>query len=337
MNRSLPSLITGAVLVLALGGYMVIYAVDDYEFAVVRTWGKIAPPDPETGVSPDVKTEPGWYFRWPWPIQQVDVRDARLQITRLTGEEVGTRDAKNVIISTSVSWSVADPYTFARNCRDLDDAADRLRTIVRDQLKAVLGGYEFSQLVSTNPAELRHDEINELILSRSRAMARDLYGLELKSAGFETLTLPTAISETVFEAMRKERQAQAARYTSEGESQAAIIRATAENIAGTILAFADRKASEIIAEGRRRAAEYNRILAQDEDLAIFLLEIETLPRMLEKRSTLVLRADSAPYYLIEGSERPQIVEDRPTTRPVGEEPRAAASTLVAPPEMIRAD
>ncbi|MBI4578859.1 MAG: hypothetical protein HY718_04100, partial [Planctomycetes bacterium] len=87
IKRSLPSLVTGILLAVVLLLYMVTYQVRFTEVAVVRTFGRI---NQETGVN----TEPGLYWKWPWPIQRVQTFDNRLQVTTTTGEENATKDGK---------------------------------------------------------------------------------------------------------------------------------------------------------------------------------------------------------------------------------------------------
>ncbi len=332
MKRSLPSLIAGAVLVIVLGAYMITYQVRFYELGVVRTFGKISPPEASGGPSPDVKTEPGWYLRWPWPIQKVDVYDRRIQVTRTVGEEMGTQDAKNVIVTTAIGWRIRDAYVFARTCRSITEAAENLKTMVRDQQKLVIGKYEFAHLVSIDRDQLRHDKIQREILAQVRALSDELYGIEVESLGLETLTLPQKISATVFKAMKEERGAQAVRYTSEGKSTATNIKDRADKIANTILSFADRKAAEIVAEGRARAADYNKEFAQDQELAIFLLEIENLVKMLAKRTTVILSAQERPLYLLEGTEPPTSTGQAPSP---GGGASLDLSTLSPPPDMVK--
>lgn len=322
MKRSLPSLITGVLLALVLLLYMVTYQVRFTEVAVVRTFGRI---NKDQG---SVKTEPGLYWKWPWPIQRVQTFDNRIQVTTTTGAETPTKDGKNVIVTTAINWRIDDPYTFSIRCADIAEAEQKLKDRVRNDQQTVLGKYEFSQLVSTNAKELRYDPIVQEIEDTVRGSAKEQYGINVVSVKLETLALPSKITENVFEAMKKERQAVAARYTSEGESTAQQIKDTAEQIAGTIKSFADRQSAEIVAEGQRRAADYNKVFSQDQELAQFLILIRNLPQILKDRTTIVFDAASAgftPLISTEGSKSP--VKTAAATRP------AAEGVSVALPEI----
>jgi len=296
MKRSLPSMTVGALLVVALGLYMIAYQVRFNEVAVIRTFGQIQAPDPAHNDPGDVITEPGLYWKWPWPIQQVTRYDNRIQIATTTGEETPTRDGKNVIVTTTIGWRIDEPYTFTIKCDGMEDAAEKLKTRVRNDQKTVIGRYAFGNFVSTNPDELRYDQIEDEILATVKSAARELYGIRIESISIEKLALPQKITSTVFEAMKKERAAVAQRYTSEGESEATKIKSTAEGIADTILAFADLKAAEIVADGQQKALEYNKTFSQDEALAVFLLEIENLPKILKDKATVIL--DRSPFDLL---------------------------------------
>ncbi|NLX12934.1 MAG: hypothetical protein GXY44_04665 [Phycisphaerales bacterium] len=243
--------------------------------------------DPRRRESRDVIKQPGLYWKWPWPIQQVTTYDNRIQIYSLPGEELPTQDGKNVILTTTVEWRIDDPYLFSVRCGDMQTASINLRTQVRDYQKTVMGQYEFANLVSVNPEELKYDEIESKIQEAIQPVVRKLYGIEAVSVNIEKLALPAQITQTVFEAMKKERQALAAGYTSQGKSEAKKITDEAEAIASTIMSFAERKASEIRAEGLRRAAQYNQVLSEDEALAEFLLKIQYLPEILKKRTTIL--------------------------------------------------
>ncbi|NLX23202.1 MAG: hypothetical protein GXY55_16245 [Phycisphaerae bacterium] len=297
MKRSLPSVIAGSVLAIVLMLYMVMFQVRFSEVAVVRTFGQIK----------RVVEEPGLYWKWPWPIQKVDTYDHRIQTTSTTGEETPTRDGKNVIVATTVCWRIADPYRFSVRCRTMKEAENLIKIRVRNDQKTVIGNYDFANFVSTDPNELKYDAIESEIASEIAGIAQELYGVKIERVAIESLSLPQRITETVIEAMKKDREALAQRYTSEGESQAKQIKDTAESIAGTIKTFAQRKAAEIVAEGQRRAVEQNKVFRQDEELATFLLQVENIPQILGNRATVVL-------------DQPLIVEplkEGATTRPAG--------------------
>lgn len=321
MSRSLPSLLTGMFLAAILLLYMITYQVRFTEVAVVRTWGKIG--------ENSIKTEPGLYWKWPFPIQRVDTFDNRLQVTATPKEENSTLDGKNIIVTTAVNWRIGEPRTFSIRCTSMEDAESKLKSRIRSDQKTVIGKYSFSQFISTDPSELQYDKITSDIEQVVRKNAKELYGIQVETVKVQEIALPQTITEQVFEAMKKERQAVAARYTSEGESAAQQIKDTADAIAQTIKSFADRQAAEVVAEGQRRALEYNKVLAQDEQLASFLLLIRNLPQILKERTTIILDANSAGFTPLVSDQYEQ------TAPPAASQPARVDAGNVALPEIVQ--
>lgn len=277
--------------------------------------GEITVGDLNNTVSKDVKKEPGLYFKWPWPIQQVELYDNRLQMTETTGEETPTRDTKNVIVTTAIGWRIDDPYWFNIKNKGMQDAEEKLKSRVRNDQKTIIANYDFANFVSTDESELKYDEIERQIREAVAKRARKDYSVRVEYIGIDRLALPKRITENVFKAMQEERNAQAARYTTLGEAEAQRIKTEAKAIAGTILAFAQRKADEIRAEGLRRAAEYNTTFSKDQELAIFLLKIKYLVELLKERSTIILNAEP-PFDLLKGIGG-EGTSAAATTRPAG--------------------
>ncbi len=334
MNRSWPSLIAGALLVLVLALYMMTFQVRFTEVAVLKTFGKAAPPDPANNKPGDVITEPGLYAQWPWPIQDVKKYDNRIQLTSTIGEETPTRDGKPIIVTTAIGWRIKDAYQFNRTCGGMKEAEERLKTLVRNDQKTVISRYDFHQFVSTQQDELQYDKIEKEILAEVGKKAANLFGINVLSIGIEKLALPQRITETVFEAMRQERKAMVAGYTSAGESKAKEIKATADGIADTILSFTDRQASAIVNKGLEQANTYNATFSKDPALAVFLLKVENLPKLLKERMTTLVFDQNSPLLDLlfsmpattQPAERRSIATSRPGDDSLSE---------LAPPEMIK--
>ena len=317
MKRSLPSIVAAIIIALILILHMVTFQVRKNEVALVKTFGRIQPPDPVKKESPDVKTEPGLYFKWPWPVQRVTIYDNRIQLSETIGAETPTQDRKNVIVTTAIGWKIADPYTFYIKNTDMKDAEVKLLNRVRNDQTTVIGQYDFASFVSTNPDELKYDEIERKIREAVQSTAPTEFGIDVQYVGIEGLALPKSITTDIFTAMKKEREAEAVRFTSEGESEANRIKAEAEGIAGTIMAFADRQAEQIIAEGKARAAAYNETFKKDEDLAVFLLEMDYMGKILKDRTTVLFDAQPPFDLLKEVAAQPKA---GPATRPAGGAP-----------------
>jgi membrane protease subunit HflC len=89
MKQSTLSLLVGFLLVIIFGLLLFAYQVRQTEVAVVTTFGK-----PTSD-----RTEPGLYWKMPWPIQKVYQFDKRIQnFEEDKFEETFTSDKKNLLV-----------------------------------------------------------------------------------------------------------------------------------------------------------------------------------------------------------------------------------------------
>src|SRR5437667_10355308 len=102
MKRNPLTLIIGALLLLIVLLLLFTFQVRKSEVAVVTTFGKPTRPI----------TEPGAYFKWPWPIQNVYKFDQRVQNFEDKLTEGMTRDSFNLLTSVYVGWKITEPATF---------------------------------------------------------------------------------------------------------------------------------------------------------------------------------------------------------------------------------
>ena len=285
MRKQLPSLIVGLILVVALALHMVTFQVRTTEVAIKKTLGKAE--------ARDVITEPGFRWKWPSPIQQVVKYDRRIRVFNDTFEETTTGDKKNLIVTAYVSWQIADPLRFLEADKTEKEVQEELRGLIRHYKTAVIGEYNFSNFVSSDPEELQFNRIEQEIQQAVRADAIEKYGVEVVALGLRKLMLPKNITNNVFDRMKKTREKFAKRYRSEGEAEAAQIVAEAASARDQIIAFAKRQAEAIRAEGDRRAAESLAMFKEDEWFANFLRTLDFLVTVLDKNTTMIM--DTAPF------------------------------------------
>jgi membrane protease subunit HflC len=244
-------------------------------------------------------TEAGLHAKWPWPVEEAHVLDARRRLFNSRFAETLTHDKKNVVLRTFVVWSVGEPLTFLQALGDLATAEDRLDGLVTNAKNAVLGRYDLAALVSTDPATLKVPEIETEIMTDVRATALDRFGVAVHQVGLKQLGLPPENVPFVFEQMRTERRQFAARYRAEGDREAAAIRSQAELDVARVRAEGQQRAAEIRARAEGQAARiYADAQGRDPELYRFLRSLESLKTLLGRRSTVVLRTDAPPFSLL---------------------------------------
>ncbi len=246
-----------------------------------------------------VLEKPGLFFKLPWPIETVTRFDARLKFYENRLSEALTKDKRNIIVPVFVAWRVANPQRFLEAIGNEENGCSKLDSLVGSAKNTILGGYEFNQLVSTNPAEVRLLEIEEKISAMTAPQARESFGIAIEQVGIERITLPEVNTRFVFERMRAERSQFAARYRAEGRQEAEAIRAKTDAEKTVILAEAKKYSEETRGKAEAEAAHiYAAAHSQDADFYKFLREVEALEKVINTNTTLVLDTNSPPFDLL---------------------------------------
>ena len=292
MKRNPITLFTAAVLLVIFVCMLFTFQVRQTEVAVVTTFGRYS----------RSITEPGLKWRLPWPMQKVYEFDNRVQTFERKFDETITKDQINLVIAVYAGWRIADPKLFLESFNgDLSTAEQRLEPVIRNAKSGIIGQYNFSDLISTNQAELKFDQIERAMLDAVQANVKRTYGIAIETLGIKQLSLPDSITSTVFERMRAERQRLVARYQSEGEREAKIIRADADAQANKILADASGEAKRILGEADAKASQYYETFRKNPELAIFLMQLNALEQALKDRAYLILGTQTPPLNLLNGT------------------------------------
>ena len=298
MKRNSLTLIVGGLLLLVFVMLLFCFQVRQTEVALVTTFGK---PARTLNADPD-KPEPGLYFKWPWPVQKVQKFDKRTQNLDGKFEETYTQDKVNVLVSVFAGWSIRNPTLFRERFGDsLDRARKDLDEMIRSHKNAVIGGHNFSELISTDESELKFTEIENEMLARVQPQALENYGVDVRFLGIKRLGLPETVTQAVFNRMREERQRFVQKLTADGNAQAANIRSAANLERDELLAQAGAKVIEFQGEAEKEAAKSLEIFRENPEFAVFLLKIRALEETLKDRTTLILDQRTPPLDLLDGA------------------------------------
>lgn len=289
MNPRRTLLVTGLALAVVFLLALTVFVVGEGEVAVVTTFGR-----PARSLE-----QPGFYARWPGPIQSVHRFDRRLQSLEGPLEQAQTRDGESLIVSAFLGWRVADPVMHLKqNGGSAEQAGRNLNQLLSTAKLAVLGRQSLADLLNPDPAKLRFEQIEAEILAQIAPQAKALYGVEVPFVGLRKISLPEAVTESVAARIRAERESLAEKYRSEGDAEAARIEARAQSEKDQTLAEALGRARRIQAEGDAEAAGYYEVFRQNPELAIYLRKLESLERTLGEKTTLVLTDETAPFDLL---------------------------------------
>lgn len=292
------------VLIVAIMGlYLVSFQVREIESALVTTFG-----NPKR-----VITEPGWYFKWPMPIQRVYKFDSRMRVFEADLGETTTKGAVPIIVNTFVVWKIAAPLQFfnANERGSVREAERKLLSQISDTQNRIIGQHYFAEFVNSDPLKIIFEDIENQMLDdlNIKQNIREKYGIEIKTVGIKQLKISEDVSKDVFARMIAERNRKTEATISEGNAEATKIKTDANSIKVELLAAAEARAKAIQAEGDAQAAKSYKLLEADPDFAMFLQAIESLKKILEKNTVIVLSTDAPPFSLLK--EKPEIVPRDP--------------------------
>ena len=280
MKRNVMTIVIGAVLIVIFALLLFVFQVRQSEVAVVTTFGK-----PTRNL-----TEPGAYFKWPWPVEKVYKFDQRVQNFEDRFSQNLTADNNNLLVMVYVGWKITDARAFFPKFAGGSTLAAQsmLESMLRSAKSAVVGKHPLADFVNADAKQLKFDAIeNEIEQAVQSQLQTNNCGIGIAFLGIKKLGLPENVTQTVFQRMTSERQILISRFQYEGEAEAQKIKSAA-----------DRQA-RIRGEGEAEAARVLPVFQQNPELANFLLRISALQQSLNQRATLIFDERTPPFDLFQ--------------------------------------
>lgn len=292
MNKAIGFAV-GFLLLAVLVLFSMTYTVRFNEVAVRTTFGKTS--------TASVKSEPGIHFRFPLFADRVTTYDTRVQIAETPLVEVPTADGQSVVVRTFVLWKMnTDPamvLKFAGSYESERAADDALKNHLMTAAKASLGRYGFDELIG--PEGRLADAEGDIRRQLESVVAAQ--GITPVTVGISQVQLPTKITKAVLSRMQATRTKLAETERTAGRAEARRIRGDANTIVGNLQAFADQRVEQIKGEANRKAAEYLHDMSEDEEFAIFLVQLAAIKAGLKDTATLVFSDQAEPWHLLNQS------------------------------------
>lgn len=273
--RKNPAYIFLAVIIVLLIGSQAIFTTFQTEKAIVLMLG-----DPKNEVY-----GPGLHFKIPF-IEKTVFFDSRVLDYTASSREAFTVDKKAIVLDNYARWRIVDPLQFYRTMRTLNGAQARLDDVVYSQLRAMVGAYTLSEVVSTQRAAIM-TEVTKKVKEIMKQFGVDVIDVRIKRTD-----LPPENLRAIFGRMRAERERQAKQYRSEGEEESTRIRSDADRQQAIILAEANRDSQVIRGDADAKAAStfaqsYNR----NPDFYSFTRWLETMRNSFSKNTKMILSSD----------------------------------------------
>lgn len=293
MNKNLITTVIGAVLVVIFALLLFTFQVRQSETVVVTTFGK---------PSPNPIVEPGFYFKWPWPVQQVNRFDKRIQNFENKFRQTLTADKNNLIVTVYTGWRISDAGQFMKVFPggSVSAAQRALESMLSNAQQAVIAHHNLSDFVNSDPQQLKFEAIEGEIKAEVQSeLSTNNYGIGIDFLGFKKIELPESVTATVFTRMTAERQQIVSSLQFAGEGEATKIKAAADRQAAGLVNNANADAVRIRGEGEAAAAQVLPVFEQNPELENYLLRIEALKQSLNRQSTLIFDERTPPFDLFQ--------------------------------------
>ena len=286
MNQYRTIGVVVAIAVVVIVALMSVFTVHQREQALVLRLGQPV----------RVISEPGLQFRIPF-FEEVVKIDRRVLYAEGSGEEVPTRDQKQLIIDYFARYRITNPLLFFQTVRSEEIMQQRLLPIITSQLRRVVGGVPMAQLLTAQRADMM------LEITRVASQETERFGIELIDVRMKRVDLPTQNSLAVFNRMKKQREAEAGRIRTEGERDARRIRAETDKEAVVAIAEARRQASILRGQGEAEATRlYNEAYGKDPKFFDFFRSLQAMETGMPASTTTYVGPASGDFFRFFGRE-----------------------------------
>lgn len=283
--------IFSAVLLLIFSSFFI---VRSDQYGIVTRFGRVT----------RTLNEGGLFVKLPYPIEQIYLIDKKQKIFEPVPLEVFLPDdqnvVKNITIGYYIIWKISDPLKYYEVLRDENLAELRLENNLRSIVNNNVGRYSFNAFISTEPSELKSEEISRQITKESLNQILPRFGISIIKVDINRIILPEQNKEKIFERMVSERARISNRYRAEGEEQAKIIISAANREKSLLLSQAEKEAQQLISGAEAEAASiYAEAFNSNPEFYKFWRQLKSFEESFSTGSTFILSSEDP--LLLEGA------------------------------------
>lgn len=256
-----------------------------------------------------VVKEPGLNFKLPF-VQNVLMFDNRILDFEAQPAEFITRNEamdvdERVVIDAFVRYRITDPKQFYESVKNEANLNSRLNSVVVSSMRRVLGRHSLANLLSNDRDGIMR-EIRNTVNAQAQGVAlteenkgvrrSEGFGIEVVDVRIMRADLPSDISQSTYERMRKNFTKEAQRFRAEGEEQALEIRAKAERERTEILAQARKNSETIRGNGDAQASKiYADAFGGDPEFFRFYRSMQAYKNTLGKDDTTIVLSPNSGF------------------------------------------
>ena len=276
MNRVVLAVIGIIVIAAGIIVFSALYTVHQTQLALVLQFGNPV----------RAETKPGLKFKLPF-VQNVTFFDRRILDLDPPAQEIILNDQKRINVDSFVRYKIVDPLEFRKTAQS--DAnfrqifGGRLNAAVRSEVGKVLLGDMLSN---------KRDDVMQRITEQLKVQAPQ-FGIEVVDVRIGRTDLPDTTSQSVYNRMRSQRIAEAAKLRAQGAELKAKTQAEADRDRTIILAEAQKNSQILRGQGEGvKTAILNEAFGQDMDFFEFYRSMEAYNEAFGEGTTMVLSPDS---------------------------------------------
>ena len=221
------------VLVIVLGfvAFSSLFSVHQVQSALVLQFGNPV----------EVVEEPGLHFKYPW--RNVMYFDKRILDLDPQGQEILLSDQKRIIVDSFARYRIVDPLEFRKRANNEVNFRNIFGQRLNSAVRSEMGRVSLADLLTA-----KRGEIMDNITRQMKDQAKE-FGIEVVDVRIGRTDLPKATSDSVYNRMRSDRLAEAAKLRAEGDQEKARIEAEADRQRTVLLADAEKKVQILRGEG----------------------------------------------------------------------------------------
>lgn len=242
--------------------------------------------------------KPGLNFKFPYPIDNIVRIDSRLQHFERPLTQTALKDVRNILVSISAGWKVSDPEKFLKTVNSIKSAETVMKNVVGTPTGNIFPKYSMNQIFNTDAKEHKLDEIRGEILKGAKAFA-DKYGIEVTYIGFSQVAFAPSATKSVMDRMKSDRQVIAENIRNQGKEEAQDIIRKAKQEAQSKEATASIEADAIRRKGEIAVQDVYKQF-ENPELVAFLRQLESLEKLLNDRTQMVIDLNTPPFNLLKG-------------------------------------
>lgn len=218
----------------------------------------------------------------------IDKRNRELDQEEIVISATGQEELK---VDAFARYRIIEPLLFYQTLRTELGGENRLKSLMNQNLRSVLGRVTVDDIVSGERAALMISIRDQLSGS-----ARE-FGVEIIDVKIRQTELPELNSQAVFKRMITDRQQEAQQYRAEGNQLAQQIQAQADKEATKIRSEAEEESQKIRgAADAERNAVFNAAYSKDAEFFAFYRSLQAYEEALLKGDTKILLSPNSEFF-----------------------------------------